>query len=156
MQNYIAYTDGGCQNLSTFSEGASAYIILKDGKVIKTASKGFLNTTSNRMEILAILSVVCSLPEDSSVTIYSDSEYAIKVLSGQWRAKTNHDLIVKYRERAKYLQIKFQWVRGHNGNHYNEVVDRLCTEAMKTIIKENNLPSNRFTKIKPADPQLFQ
>ena len=155
MDEYIAYTDGGCQNLSTYGEGASAYIILKDNKIIKNASKGFLNTTNNRMEMLAILSVVCSLPDESSVTIYSDSDYAIKVLSGQWKAKTNHDLINKYRERSKHLQIKFQWVKGHNGNHYNEVVDNLCTEAMNVIIRENNLPANRFTKRKNNAP-LFE
>lgn len=155
MDEYIAYTDGGCQNLSTYGEGASAYIILKNDKIIKNASKGFLNTTNNRMEMLAILSAVCSLPDESSVTIYSDSDYAIKVLSGQWKAKTNHELINKYRERSKHLQIKFQWVKGHNGNHYNEVVDNLCTEAMNVIIRENNLPANRFTKRKNNAP-LFE
>ena len=153
--SYIAYTDGGCQNTSIYGEGGSAYIILKDDKIIKTASKGFLNTSNNRMEILAIMSAVASIPEEAQVTIHSDSQYAIYTLTGRWKAKTNIDLIQKYRELAKKRVVSFVWVKGHNGNMYNEMVDELCTQAMDYIVKKNNLPANRFTKRKPVPKTLF-
>ena len=55
---YEAYTDGSCDNLSPYGEGGSAYIILKDGIIIKESKKGFVGTTNNRMEMLAIISAV--------------------------------------------------------------------------------------------------
>ena len=82
MSKYIAYTDGGCQNTSIYGEGGSAYLIIHNGEMIKTASKGFLRTTSNRMEMLAIISAVCSVPNGSDLLVYSDSQYAINTLSG--------------------------------------------------------------------------
>lgn len=87
MSKYIAYTDGGCQNTSVYGEGGSAYLIIHKGEVVKTASKGFLYTTNNRMEMLAIISAVCSVPEGSDLTVYSDSKYAINVFSGIWKPK---------------------------------------------------------------------
>ena len=46
---FEAYTDGSCDNLSPYGEGGSAYIILKDGIIIKESKKGFVGTTNNRM-----------------------------------------------------------------------------------------------------------
>lgn len=150
---YVAYTDGGCQNLSVYGEGGSSYIILKEGKVIKTASKGFLNTSNNRMEMLSIISAINSVPKGSSITIYSDSQYAIYVFTGKWKPKLNRDLVIRYHQYAKDITVKFVWIKGHNGNPYNEMVDELCTQAINNIVEAKNLPKNRFTKRK-ANNQL--
>lgn len=65
---YEAYTDGSCDNLSPYGEGGSAYIILKDGIIIKESKKGFVGTTNNRMEMLAIISAVKSVPKGATLT----------------------------------------------------------------------------------------
>lgn len=39
---YEAYTDGSCDNISPYGEGGSAYIILKDGVIIKESKKDLL------------------------------------------------------------------------------------------------------------------
>lgn len=149
MSKYIAYTDGGCQNTSIYGEGGSAYLIIHNGEVIKTASKGFLRTTSNRMEMLAIISAVCSVPNGSDLLVYSDSQYAINTLSGNWKPKKNHDLIYQYNERIKNLSsVSFRWVKGHNGNKYNEMVDSMCTGSIRKIVEAHNLPKDRFKKRK--------
>lgn len=36
---FEAYTDGSCDNLSPYGEGGSAYIILKDGIIIKESKQ---------------------------------------------------------------------------------------------------------------------
>ena len=74
---YEAYTDGSCDNLSPYGEGGSAYIILKDGIIIKESKKGFVGTTNNRMEMLAIISAVKSVPKGATLTVYTDSQYCI-------------------------------------------------------------------------------
>lgn len=149
MSKYIAYTDGGCQNTSVYGEGGSAYLIIHKGEVVKTASKGFLYTTSNRMEMLAIISAVCSVPEGSDLIVYSDSKYAINVFSGIWKPKKNRDLIIKYNERVKTLSsVYFRWIKGHNGDKYNELVDSMCTNSINEIVQLHNLPNDRFKKVK--------
>lgn len=147
MSRYIAYTDGGCKNTSIYGEGGSAYLILHKGEIVKIASKGFLHTTNNRMEMLAIISAAYSVPDGSDLLVCSDSQYAINVFSGRWKSSKNPDLVRRYQTRIKELgSVEFRWVRGHNGNQYNEAVDTLCTEAIERIVRESNLPENRFTK----------
>lgn len=149
MGKYIAYTDGGCKNSSVYGEGGSAYLIIHNGEVVRTASKGFLRTTSNRMEILAIISSICSVPEGSDLLVYSDSQYAINTLSGSWKPKKNYDLICKFAECSQKLSsVSFRWVRGYNGNKYNEMVDSMCAESIRKIVDTHNLPKDRFKKRK--------
>ena len=77
-QEFIAYSDGSCDNNNPSRPGGAAYIIMDtEGNIIKKKSKGFKNTTSNRMELLAIISVVNSLPNNSFVTI---NDFTIKVI----------------------------------------------------------------------------
>jgi ribonuclease HI len=140
--NYIAYTDGSCNNLSRRREGGAAYIILQDDEIIKQASKGFVGTTNNRMEILAIISAVNALPVKANVSIYTDSQYAISVLSNRKKKqKLNMDLITLFRKVSyKLNNIEFHWVKGHIGNKYNELVDNMAYEQYKLKSKEKNQP----------------
>ena len=134
--NYTAWSDGSCDNLNPKRPGGSAYIIFDStDKEIKRASKGFMGTSNNRMEILAIMSIVNSLPPNSSVTIQSDSQYSINVLSGRWRASENLDQISRYRSicAANNIKVDFVWVKGHNGHPQNERCDSLAVDAIKKI-----------------------
>ena len=144
---YIAYTDGSCDNLSPYGEGGSAYVILKDGWVVKESQKGFVGTTNNRMEMLAIISAVNSIPRGSSIVIYTDSQYSILAFTKIKKAKKNLDLINLYHHcAAKLKHIEFVWVKGHNGNKYNEIVDSMANSAYKEMIKKYNLPKTKITK----------
>lgn len=150
--NYIAYSDGSCDNLNPKRPGGSAYIIFDStGKEIKRASKGFLNTTNNRMEILAIMSIVNSLPPNSSVTIHSDSQYSINVLSRIWQASDNLDQITKYWDlcRDKNINVQFVWVRGHDGNEYNELCDKMARGEYHNMLKTTKQKSQKPKKITP-------
>ncbi len=103
--HYVCYTDGSCDNISEEHAGGAAYIILKNGKIIKEKNHGQLHTTNNRMELLAIISAVnkCS---------------------------------------AQLAGIRFHWVKGHNGNKYNEQVDELAYGAYCDICDLHNITKN--------------
>lgn len=136
---FTAYTDGSCHNLHPERPGGAAYIIFdSEGKEIKRASKGFMKTSNNRMEVLAILSVVNYLPPNSHVTIHSDSQYSINVLSRRWQALENLDQITKYWKicKDKHLDVKFVWVKGHDGNKYNEECDQMARAEYAKKVKE--------------------
>ena len=146
MSSYSAFTDGSSDNKNPLRPGGSAYIILdSQGNEVKRASKGFKNTSNNRMEILAIISVVNSLPCGSSVTIHSDSQYSINVLSGRWQASMNLDQVALYRRLVaeRNIKVTFEWVRGHNGDVYNELCDQMARrEYQKMLGKGEKVKGN--------------
>lgn len=137
--HYIAYTDGSCDNLSIHKAGGAGYVILKDGEIIKMKNKGFLNTTNNRMEMLAIISVCNSLPEGAYVDIYTDSQYAIGAFIRG--GKMNQDLMELFCKSSYHLAgVRFHWVKGHSGNEYNEMADDLAFSAYREICEEYKIP----------------
>ena len=141
--SYSAFTDGSSDNKNPLRPGGSAYIIFdSQGNEVKRASKGFVRTSNNRMEILAIISVVNSLPYGSSVTIHSDSQYSINVLSGRWQASMNLDQVALYRRLVaeRNIKVTFEWVRGHNGDEWNELCDQMARgEYQKMLGKEEKV-----------------
>ena len=146
IPDYIAYTDGSCNNLSPYGEGGAAYVIL-DGQrnIVKQNSKGFVGVTNNKMELMAILSAVAAVPAGSTLVVYTDSQYCIQVLTNKANAnnfsRPNANVIRQYFNYASRLKaVRFEWVKGHDGNEFNEMVDALAqsrTEEMRTI---HNIP----------------
>lgn len=132
---YLLYTDGSCDNLSVHREGGYAYVILDQKKnIIKSFSKGALNTTNNIMELAAIIEGCKAIPEDNAeVTIYSDSQYALNVLSGRWTARANLDLIGEHKINKKSLHLKYNWIKGHCGNKFNDMVDLLAETELNNM-----------------------
>lgn len=138
------YTDGGYSMSADF--GAFAYVILQDGVLLHKYAEKIEHETNNRAEIKAILYGVKALPNNSEVEVFSDSQYALGVLSGKYKAKKNPDLVEKYKMMVvgKNIKASYTWVRGHNGNAWNEVCDQLCNEAAGA-----DLNVRTFSKEKP-------
>ncbi|MBD1365870.1 ribonuclease HI [Mucilaginibacter sp. ZT4R22] len=132
------YTDGA----SSGNPGPGGYgVILRSGQHYKELSAGFRKTTNNRMELLAVISGLEAIKSpNQQVTIYSDSKYVIDSIEKRWlqgwvakgfAGKKNKDLWLKYLTISKMHQIKFVWVRGHNGHPENERCDVLAVAAGK-------------------------
>lgn len=146
-EEYVAYTDGSCDNINAPHAGGAAYVIMKDGEIIRAKNKGLLNTTNNRAEMLAIVSATLYTPENSRLDIYTDSQYAMNVFTGKWKPKTNVDLIEQFKNHSRALRmVVFHWVRGHNGDKYNEMVDDMAWSAYKDIITRNGIKEGKWSK----------
>lgn len=142
--HYVAYTDGSCDNLSKERAGGSAYVILKDGEIVKMKNHGQLNTSNNRMELLAIISAVNACPDGSFIDIYTDSQYCILVLSKSYKPKKNPDLYELYKKCADHVGgVRFHWVKGHDGNTYNELADQLAYGAYCDICDQYNIEKTK-------------
>ncbi len=142
--NYVAYTDGSCDNLSKYKAGGSAYIILKDGEVVKIKSHGRLQTSNNRMELLAIISAAKSCPEGAFLDVYTDSQYCILVLGKSTAPRKNPDLYDLFKMCSAHLGgIQFHWVKGHNGDKYNEMADELAYGAYCDICEQYNIKNSK-------------
>lgn len=136
----IAYTDGACIKNPGGPAGWSAILVAVDNVVDENICEGApriesygyipasLNTTNNRAEIAAVLAALCIAPRDQPLTIYSDSEYTIKVAQGVYQMKANPDLWDLYRILLKKRATAptFVWVRGHTGHEQNERADELA------------------------------
>lgn len=139
-QGVIAYTDGACIKNPGGPAGWSALLWASadaiDGNVQGDAAcfecYGHIpkaaTTTNNRAEISAVLAVLSLAPPTLPLTIYSDSEYTIKVAQGIYKMKANPDLWTVYRKLLSYRKgpPQFTWVRGHAGHLHNERADELA------------------------------
>ena len=132
------FTDGA----SSGNPGPGGYgVILRSGKHYKEIAEGFRKTTNNRMELLAVIKGLEAIKAPGQqVTIYSDSKYVIDAIEKRWlngwlqkgfAGKKNKDLWLRYLEISKLHNVKFVWVRGHNGHPENERCDELAVAAGK-------------------------
>ena len=133
------YTDGSC--LTNPGNGGWAAIINQEDK-IKKITGSEINTTNNRMELLAPINALKQVDTKSQVEIYTDSQYVKlgitewinKWVSNNWQTAKkedvkNKDLWVELYNLNQSLNVKWNWVKGHAGDPINEEVDMLAKEA---------------------------
>ena len=108
--DYIAYAMGCAEDCSPW-RGAAAYqtISVEDGEVSDIHSKFFRNVTSNYLHMMAIMSAVNSVPVGAKVVVYTQSQYAANVLSGNWKCKRHQNLVSNYRKIAEKRTVELEW-----------------------------------------------
>lgn len=135
--NYIAYTDGAYS--SARDQGGIGIIILKGSTPILKYSRMYKKTTNNQMELGAIIVALRLIKNPiDSLTIYTDSQYCIGCAALGWKRKKNVKLWEEFDNqfnRVKQLcpNIRFEHVKGHNGDKYNELCDKLAVNASHEI-----------------------
>lgn len=124
------YTDGSCIN-NPGSGGWAFIMIDNDGNELYLSGCETF-TTNNRMELKAVIEGLKLINDIDFCTIYSDSKLVINCASGLWKRNKNLDLWKEYDDLSKTKKnIKFEWVKGHNGDYYNDFVDKLAFEEAK-------------------------
>ncbi|MCF0177115.1 MAG: ribonuclease HI [Bacteroidales bacterium] len=138
------YTDGACSG----NPGPGGYgVILRCGDYEKELSGGFEQTTNNRMELMAVIVGLEAIKwKNANVTIYSDSTYVVNAVTKGWlqswvakdfKGKANPDLWRRYLEASSAHNLKFVWLKGHNGHPENERCDALAVASYKTLQKQS-------------------
>ena len=127
------FTDGACN--PNPGRGGWGFVAVRDGQSIQECFGGAPRTTNNRMEIKAIIRALLWIPPGTSATIVSDSRLAVKILSGDWRAKANRDLTEEALALIRDRQIELRWVRAHAGDHWNERADALAARGMAEVAR---------------------
>ena len=131
----VCFTDGSCRG-NPGPAGVGVYIQYPDGSSHKH-SKFLGKATNNIAELTALgdaLDIIADLPEyqSSPVILFTDSKYAQGVLSKNWKAKANRELIQSIKSKIrKRGNIKINWVAGHAGILGNEEADTLATQAIE-------------------------
>ncbi len=139
------YTDGACAG----NPGPGGWGALLQFKNIDKEIFGHeVNTTNNRMEMMAAIKALQSLKKPCQVDLYTDSKYLQlgitewinKWIKNNWYKSNNHpvkndDLWKElYSELTKH-SIIWHWVKGHSDSRGNQAADKLAVKGKKTAIK---------------------
>jgi ribonuclease HI len=145
VKRVVIHTDGACSgNPGPGGWGA----IIRDGERITEMKGGEAATTNNRMELLAAISALESLPDATPAELHTDSQYLrdgiTQWLAGWkkngWRTSDkkpvkNVDLWQRLEAAAARHHVSWHWVRGHIGHDDNERADALAREGMQPFLR---------------------
>ncbi|MEY8428069.1 ribonuclease HI [Lachnospiraceae bacterium 46-15] len=140
------YTDGSARGNPDGPGGYGTVLHYTDTKGelhVREYSQGYVRTTNNRMELMAAIVGLEALNRPCQVELYSDSQYLVNAFNQHWieswqkknwkRGKNepvkNVDLWKRLLAAKAPHDVKFIWVRGHNGHPQNERCDALATAA---------------------------
>ena len=154
---YKLYTDGATTgNGKENPIGGYAWALLRDDELIDYASYSIAPATNNICEMMAIIrgceEALVYLKEFDKIEVYSDSAYCVNCYKQNWwKAWIHNNWVNSKKEPVKNRELweeiipyftdarfDFVKVKGHNGDKYNEFVDKLAVEA-------------KFGKVEKAD-----
>ena len=123
------YTDGAFNPVTL--QGGWAAVIIKDGN--KQIYSGTVpHTTNNRMEISAAMEGLKQVPENSEVTVYTDSQYLFGCMSRGWERKANRDLWEQIDKVAAARRVKWEWIDQNIVNEYQKDAHNAATAHVST------------------------
>ncbi len=133
----IIFTDGSSKgNPGPGGWGA----VIQHGDEVKEIGGRDEHTTNNKMELMACIKALESLPVGVEVTLYSDATYVVKGITewihgwmkNNWRTSQkkpveNKDLWMDLYEASVDKKIHWSLVEGHAGVQANERCDEIAT-----------------------------
>lgn len=146
MKKVTIFTDGACSGNP--GVGGWGAVLMYNG-MEKRISGAEEQTTNNRMELFAVISALECLKEPCEVTLYSDSAYTVNSFVNGWiydweksnwkkadkKDVLNSDLWKRLLALTRLHKVTFVKVKGHADNEYNNVCDKLATDAVKNFKK---------------------
>ena len=136
------FTDGSCEGNP--GPGGWAFVWVEEDRIVAERFGSDGSTTNNRMELMALIQAYRALPEDSQVTVYSDSQLCVKTVNEWaagweargWRRKSgpiaNLELVKElYGLAQRHVGVELRWIRAHDGSRWNEYVDALATTYLR-------------------------
>ena len=144
------FTDGACSE----NPGPGGWaVVFNTEKKCYTISGNELHTTNNRMELRAVVEALRKIlskrkhKSKNQYNIFSDSAYVVNTINNNWLEKwkmngwkTTKGRDVKNRElweelnelidniNRKDTEVTFHKIKGHSGNMFNELVDKIAKE----------------------------
>ena len=147
MKKVTLYTDGACSGNPGI--GGWGAVLIYNG-VEKRISGAEGSTTNNRMEMTAVIEGLNCLKEPCEVDVYIDSAYTVNAFLQGWifgwakngfkkadnKPVLNEDLWRSLLALNDIHKLSFIKVKGHADNEYNNICDKLATDAVKNYKAE--------------------
>ncbi len=144
MKHIEVYTDGACSgNPGMGGWGA----IMHYGDVEKVISGGEMQTTNNRMELIAVIVALEKIKEPCQVDLYSDSAYVVNAFLQDWiggwvkngwrtsgkKEVLNIDLWKRLLVQTERHNVTWHKVKGHADNELNNRCDALARGEIEKL-----------------------
>ena len=147
-QVYI-YSDGACRG-NPGPGGWGTLIKFNDHEKIMKGAE--IETTNNRMELMAAIQGLETLTEACEVVLTTDSQYVKNGITewiSAWKARgwktaakkpvKNQDLWMRLDAAVnQHEKVDWQWVKGHSGHEENERVDELANQAIDEMLNNGD------------------
>jgi ribonuclease HI len=130
------WADGACSGNP--GPGGWGYVVqYQGGETDRYRGSSLTETTNNKMELMAIMEALIDLGQRgfSRIIMHTDSELAIGWLTGQFKRK--NEQIIEYCEMIEEvidtydLDVTYKKSKGHSGEEYNEIADKLARSAIR-------------------------
>lgn len=139
------YTDGSCKG-NPGPGGWGVFLIYKG--IEKELCGGELDTTNNRMELMAAIQGLTVLKRRCQVKLFTDSKYVMQGIEEwieNWKKRgwktaskqpvKNVDLWQQLEALTKQHDITWHWVKGHAGDYGNEKADQLANQGVAEVLQ---------------------
>ena len=131
------YSDGSGNTFD--SDGGWGFCLVVDGK-FELDGSGYLPTaTNNTAELNAAIEGLVIAQQyiadnnisNPEVILVSDSQLVLGYANGKYKCKAIHlaQLYIKLKNLYESLNADVRWIRGHSGDEFNEMADKLAGEA---------------------------
>nr|WP_197492461.1 ribonuclease HI [Methylomonas methanica] len=143
MTDVIVYTDGACKG-NPGPGGWGVRLEYRDKE--KELCGGELETTNNRMELVAAIQALDTLTKPCSVKLHTDSKYVLQGITEwmtNWKKRAwktaankpvkNEDLWRRLDAAIQRHNIDWIWVKGHAGDAGNERADQLANLGIEQL-----------------------
>lgn len=152
MDHISIYTDGSARNKKNVGgNGGFGFVVLVDGSEVGRGGGFAEKTTSNRMEMMAIIKGVewvkdnLIMTDRSCITVTTDSQYVNTSANRYihaWRRRNfggiaNPDLWKQINSLMRETCMNIRWKRGHDyeNNYWNWVADGIANEYREELNK---------------------
>ncbi len=136
------FTDGSCD--PNPGAGGWAAVWVEDDQILEARDGIDPDTTNNRMELTALIAGLRMLPEDRTVTLYSDSQLCVKTVNEWapgwekrgWRRKggpiANLELVRElFALASERPRASIRWIKAHDGSRWNEYADAVASSYLR-------------------------
>ena len=156
----LLYTDGSCADNP--GPGGWAYVVVDGGEEFPNSGSES-HTTNNRMEMLAFLNGIKFILETfpgRKIKVLTDSKYLLNGVTSWMYSWAKNNWMREGKKEVLNVDlwkgilnivapnkdiITFSWVKGHDGNKYNELCDKLAREQSFSLYKKNDNQEKEIT-----------